>query len=292
MRFIERVDLDCEKWDALVESNPSASFFSYSWYLDALAEHWCIYVDDAYSKGVALPYVKRMGIEVLYVPVFSRYISVHGALTSAEVDAIRHRFRVIEFATNGLLFPEDSKRRFQCIDADEDRVVSSQGKRSLKKAQKEGVSVTRHADYTIVMKAIREELDGKFDGVNTQQLTRLDHLFSAAKDKGLVFVFEVSDGDQSGGIICLADIEKMLYVKGACPLELKRKGGMYAALNEAILYAKKQGLNFDFGGSNVEGVSRFNHNLGGKDCEYHYFENKNVPWWFSLGRKFKKRIKG
>ena len=90
--------------------------------------------------------------------------------------------------------------------------------------------------------------------------------------------------------MCLYDEHQVLYVKGACPENLKLNGGMYLALNQAIEFASDHGLLFDFGGSNVEGVKRFNHNLGGIDTQYFFHQKDEGPAMFKFARKLKKRI--
>ena len=90
--------------------------------------------------------------------------------------------------------------------------------------------------------------------------------------------------------MCFEAKNQLLYVKGTVDAETKSKGGMYLALNAAINYAKEKNLKFDFGGSNVEGVKRFNYNLGGVDATYFMHVQNNGPVWFKLAKIIKKRL--
>ena len=78
MKIIQREHIDSQKWDALVSSSPYNSVFSLSTYLDSVAENWCVLTDDDYSKGIALPFTIRLGIKVVYTPVFVRYLEWFG----------------------------------------------------------------------------------------------------------------------------------------------------------------------------------------------------------------------
>ncbi|XOV67503.1 MAG: hypothetical protein ACFHU9_17955 [Fluviicola sp.] len=286
MRIIERSAVNVNQWNALVRQ-AGGSFFSYSWYLDAVAENWCLLIDDDYSRGMALPYTKRMGVEILYVPIFSRTMEAMGELSDDAINLIKKRFKVIELATRNNIFSTNETRVHQVIIDYDNRKLSSQAKRSLKKALNSGVQTTGNESYSFVFNAIEEELQGKFKGVDAERMTRLNRLFQSAEQVGSLKVFEVSDGDQTGGIVCLEDETKLLYLKGACPEKLKKSGGMYFALNSAIEYAKERNLSFDFGGSNVDGVRRFNKNLGGVDQTYYYYESNEAPFWFQWARKIK-----
>lgn len=291
MKFIERADLNIAKWDALVNSDASASFFSYSWYLDAVAENWCVLVTDDFSAGIALPYSRRLGVEILYVPIFGRHSHVFGSLNSSSLEAITKRFKVREFAITTSLFGQEQERVHQVISDFENRKLSSQAKRSLKKAKNTDVVLTDNENYDSIFLAIQQELEGKFQGVNAERLQRLEKLFTNAQENGVLKVFEVTDGKETGGIVCLESETQVLYLKGACPENLKRNGGMYMALNAAIEYAQSKNSIFDFGGSNVEGVKRFNTNLGGSDQAYYFHEVNKAPFWFQWARKIKNRSK-
>lgn len=289
MKIIDRSAIDVKRWNALVNCAPLASFFSYSWYLDAVAENWCILVNDDYTKGLALPYTKRMGVELLYIPIFSRSMQAFGALSQEDLRQIQERFSVIELATTTALFSSDTRRVHQVITDFHQRKLSSQAKRSLKKATNSGVEVTGSTSFELVFKAIEQELQDKFKGVDAERLKRLKNLFVAAESQSYIKVFEVSGGSETGGIVCLQNETELLYVKGACPENLKKIGGMYTALNAAIEFAKENDLRFDFGGSNIEGVQRFNKNLGGADQSYYFHEENNAPIWFKWARKMKNR---
>ena len=71
MKLIYRNEIDLEKWDALVRSKSDAAVFSLSSYLDAVAENWCVYVDEKYTKGIAVPFTKRLGVKICYTPNLS-----------------------------------------------------------------------------------------------------------------------------------------------------------------------------------------------------------------------------
>ena len=291
MKLVSRADINIDKWNALVSEYPKASFFSYSWYLDAVAEDWCVLVEEDYTAGLALPFTKRMGVEILNVPIFSRFSRPFGRIESEDLVLVKERFKVREFGVSDRIFDTTEERTYQVIEDFETRKLSSQAKRSLKKAEKEQITVSMHTDYHTVMHAIFSELEGKFSGVDAGRLKALEQLFEAGKKKGRIKVFEVKGGQESGGIVCLYDKRQVLYLKGACPEKLKRNGGMYLALHTAIEFAKDNKVRFDFGGSNVDGVRRFNLNLGGQDRLYYFHQVNDGPLWFQWARKLRHAVR-
>ena len=114
----------------------------------------------------------------------------------------------------------------------------------------------------------------------------MENLCEALKNHGCLKVLQVvSDHKIVGGILLVTFNESLLYLKGTALPDTKQKGGMYLVMHEAIQKAAVANCKFDFGGSNVSGVQRFNLNLGGKDNIYYRLKWNNSPWWFKLAKK-------
>ncbi len=293
MLLVEREHIDINKWDALVKSTPNVSPFSTSWYLDAVAENWCVLVDADYTAGIALPYTIRAAQEILYTPIFTRYSEWLGekAMIEDHIDKVLNRFKIAEVTLRTKLI-DDSTEEFvyQEIDPEKERTLHTQAQRSLKKADKHGLTVKTGTDYNNVFKVVETELSGKIAGIDNQSMKALNKLFIAAKEASVLKVFEVIQDETScGGIVCIEFQNRLLYLKGTVVETVKKNGGMYKALNEAILYAQDKQLIFDFGGSRQEGVKAFNHNLGGLDTVYYSYRINNGPKWFSLARSIRNK---
>ncbi|MBL1280747.1 MAG: hypothetical protein COA33_010760 [Fluviicola sp.] len=284
MKIVARENIDVKRWNSLVSSTKNADFFSYAWYLDAVAENWCILVNDDYSQGIALPFSIRLGVETLYTPIFVRYVEILGEVEDATIfeELIRSRFKNILLATKQKMFANSSELIYQEIAKQEDRKLGSQAKRMLNKASKSELSCNQSVDYQLVLTVIKGGLTNKYQGLTEKSMQSLEGLFENAKGVNALSVYQIND---LGGIVCLQNDYQTLYLKGAVDDETKNKGGMYLALNSAIEEAQKANKLFDFGGSNSEGVKRFNHNLGGEDVVYYSHENLNYPWWYRLLKK-------
>ena len=287
MKIIERSHIDSEKWNALVDQTADATFFSYSWYLDATAEEWCALVDDDYTAGIALPYSKRLGVETLYTPIFVRYIEWLGdkkELKKSET-LIRERFKNMHISTRQkILGVEYEEYVYQELVPTGERGIGSQAKRMLKKAAKNELSSVKSTDFSHVSEVIRSELKNKFAGIDGTSLSALDKLFAAAAEAKVLQSYSI---EGKGGVVCLAKESRTLYLKGTVLPEVKDAGGMYLVLNRAIEEAHAKGKIFDFGGSRAAGVKRFNHNLGGKDIEYYNYKVDKTPFWFKFARRIR-----
>lgn len=290
MKFIEREDINVEKWDDLVKVS-NGQFFSFSWYLDSLADNWCILMDEDYERGIALPYTSKFGVDTLYVPIFSRNVEWFGEKIDPEKlhELITSRFKSIDIAfTSPLLGEPATEYIYQHILPGVESKSKKQADRMLKKAMKHDLAVTLSDDYRPTLSTIRAELGGKFEGVNEKTIARLERLIIAAQRQNALQVFSIGE---EGGILCLMNEQSLLYLKGTTTSECKGKGGMYLLMKTAIEEAQDKGLEFDFGGSRVEGVRRFNTNLGGVDETYYHYNIDNSPWWFRVLKSVKKSVR-
>ena len=135
MKFIQREHIDCAKWDALVKSDASVSVFSLSAYLDAVAENWCVFTDEEYTKGIALPFTFRLGVKTCYTAVFLRYVEWIGEQT-VQFDKLISLLQA-EFPGGQLCIKQDvlgypsEEFVFQNIPVLTERTINSQAKRML-----------------------------------------------------------------------------------------------------------------------------------------------------------------
>lgn len=290
MRFIQREHIDCAKWDALVKSDSSASVFSLSTYLDAVAENWCVFTDDHYSKGIALPFTYRLGVKTCYTAVFLRYVEWIGEQT-VQFDQLISLLQA-EFPGGQICIKQDilgypsEEFVFQRILDLTERTINSQAKRMLVKSEKAGFYLEEATAIDGIQTIIAEELPQKIATINDSSLSVLQQLTANLQSEKLLKIRAVKKDNQLvGGLYLVEFNETVLYLKGAFTAEAKASGAMYFAMNEAIKQAQAAGKSFDFGGSRVEGVRRFNVNLGGHDQVYFSYEWNNAPFWFKLLKK-------
>lgn len=287
MKLVGRENIDIQKWDALVKRS-SDDFFSYSWYLDALSDNWCVITNEECSKGIAIPFTSKLGVNLGYIPVFSRYTEWLGPEPELNaVQLIKSNFKGYDLRCKQQLGLESERLNVhQEIREGSERKLGSQAKRMLKKAEKKEYHILESGDYQFALNLIEDELSGKFKGVDQNAVDRLRELCNKALDQEALKVFTI---EGVGAIICLVSNKKTLYLKGTATEDGKKNGAMYHLMNHAIEFSQKNNSVFDFGGSNVDGVKQFNHNLGGKDVEYFAYSKDSSPFWYKLLRKLKHR---
>ncbi len=290
MKLIARDQINAEKWNSLVATH-SKNIHSYSWWLDEISETWCVFSDDDYTCGIALPFNRKAWIKTLHVPIFSEYPEWLGSVANQFLlsDVIQTNFECVECGFENL------ELRFNTTYFPSQRLseinYSKMAVRNIKKARDHGYSLKWEADFESVYQIIEKELKWKTESMNPHNFKKLQ----TALQKALIFDFVkvlalYKDHKLCGGLILIETQEQVYYVKGAVDPDAKSKGGMYLAMEEAILSTLKNKKVFDFGGSKVEGVRNFNLQFGGKDIYRPYYSINHAPFWFNLLKRFKKMI--
>jgi hypothetical protein len=271
------------KWDELVSLN-QCSVFSESVYLDATAANWSILYSDDFKSGMACPYVIKGGVKILVTPFFNRFMEWVGEPVPEQelIAALKREFPVADLQV-GRGFSLN-QRIYQKLDPGKLK-LNQQAKRSLNKSV--DFVVTSEQNIPAMMNLLQNELQNRIHGINEQTLPILEKLVVNYADKRLL-QFNLSDGNNwLGGIWILETDTAVLYLKGTTNDETKKSGGMYKLMLSAIEYAGSREKIFDFGGSNVESVRRFNLNFGAEDVVYSHISWNNAPFWWKIVKKIR-----
>jgi hypothetical protein len=296
MKFISRENIDCQKWDDLVAKTLGSSVFSLSSYLDEIAENWMVYVDENYTKGIAVPFSVRLGVKTCYTPIFITSLEWLGEKDGAVVQfakEVKTHFPIGNYCIRQQLEVLNSAEFIeQIIPSDSTLSLGSQAKRMINKSEKQAYRIERSSNKAEIFSLIRSELLPKISSLTEVNIQRLEKSMDKMSELGHLQVLSVFQGDVCVGGLLLIDFNHtVLYLKGAFTDDAKKNGAMYAAMYRAIKQAKSEGKNFDFGGSRVEGVRHFNLQLGGIDRTYYCHQWDNSPLWYRWAKQLRKAVR-
>lgn len=291
MRFIPRNKIDIERWNQLV-SEDEATPCDYSWFLDAVAENWYVYVSDEYSKGIAFTTKTNLGVENVVVAPYVRQNRFYGVWSSTEMEAF---VSSLQKKFKGGIFQTDKKisshvRTCQILqDAME---LSTHAKRNLKKAEKNHLFSRITDQIEPSFSLMKDELSVKIKSFDTfHQAVLLQLLQNLQKNDCLIIREIVMDDKVLGGLFFFRGKERILFLKGSATPEGKKLGGMYLAMLDQIKETLSQKLLFDFDGSEVPGVQRFNEYFGAENSTYYQIQWDNNPFWYRLIKKLYLKLK-
>jgi len=290
MRIIRLQEIDVERWDALVADDEHGPY-DYSWYLDAVAKNWYIYVDENYTKGFAFTTDQRLGIENITVAPFVRENRFYGTWEKTEIDAA---FQFLQTQFYGGIFQTDfpiaeKKRTYQIV---RKLQLAEHARRNIKKAQKRDLKVAESSSIEPAFSIMCEELAQKINDFDHRHQFLLKNALKAMQQNNKLIIKEIrKENNVLGGLFFFRGKNCDLYLKGGACDEGKKSGGMYLAMQQQISETLAQGKYFDFDGSEVPGVKRFNEYFGTEEAEYFQLSWDENPWWFRSAKAIYRRIK-
>jgi hypothetical protein len=295
MKIVERNLIDTDRWDALVSASGSSDVFSLSFYLDIVAENWCIFVDDDYTRGIALPYVTRLGIKLCYTPTFVRYLEWYGDSMDdfRFMSEMKHHFPSGRLYTKHKIRTRKLKRRiYQVLSASEEKEFSPQTAKMLEKFERSELNLEWDTNEDEIIRLLRTDSPVKANALDRKTMKVLQELVEQLKQKGFLKTLNVTVGTTFlGGVFLIEFNGKLLQLRSAFTRSAKEMGAMYGVLEKAIQTAREQEMLFDFGGSNAESIKRVHHYLGGEDQKYYVINWDNTPSWYKFLMKLRNIFK-
>lgn len=294
MKFLDRKDIDTDKWNNRIQNDPSENIFCYTWYLDATAENWGALVSGDYDTILPVPFTSKLGVKRFYQAPFTREYTIFGndfGWTEA-ITFLKEHFSHLDFRTSMANVLTDSLERVhQELELNENynEGFRSNAKRLIKKGHKNfHFHVEGHPADLIQL--FQETVGHKINAIGSEELKRLEKLMdNALKDENAEMIIAKNEnGDFVAGGFFLKDKTRITYLKGAATEEAKKLGAMYALFDFAFERYLPDFDLFDFGGSDVENVATFYKKFGAIDRKYYNYTLDKTPFWFKALKKMKK----
>lgn len=295
IRHVRHTEINKKKWDACIRNASNGSVFAFSWYLDVVSPGWEALVSGDYETVFPLTGRKKLGFAYLYQPFFTYYWDVYsekpvtGDVRMKFLESIPDRYRFIEIALAKLPSGSDiglkaTERKAQHIALDQDyksirSAYSENLLRNLKKAEQSGYNTTPGLAVTELVELFRKENREKIREFGKKEYKLMMDALTACEKNGCCFLRDIRDkkGNTLARAAFLKEPGRILYFKGAVAGEGKKNGAMHFLMDSVIREYSGTKTNFDFGGSNVPGVARFNHHFGAVDFVYFHVRRNRLP---------------
>lgn len=303
IRFLNRSEIDAEKWDEVISHSPAETLYPYSWYLDASAIKWSALVMDDYRFVMPLVWNKKYGIRYLYQPLFCQQL---GVFSREFVDPLvveefvglmmKHfRFGVLNFNMKNMV---GDHRRREVYDRanyvlplhgpyeDIRQSFSVNAKRNLKRSMELERSVDRQIGLDELMAFKREnDLVKKTEA----QYAKMQEQFASVAHFSKAVIYGLRDEE---GLVAAAFMAfsktRIIYLLSVSNERGKQQRAMFRIVDELIKVHSASMLSLDFEGSNIPNIARFFMGFGAKPEIYQGVSFNRLPVPFILGKKYGK----
>ena len=302
IRYIAHNDLDKSKWDRCIEISTNGIVFAYSWYLDAVCDHWDALVLNEYEAVFPITKKSKLGLNYFFNPIFALQLGVFSnkkittSLVNQFLEAIPKKLKLIDIQLNfgnsveNQLF-EVSNKRCQFIDLsfsyeEISKKYSTNLKRNLSKARKQNCEIVLSVETENVIKLFKENRGDTLKEMKDEQYKRLHFVLIELKQRKLGKIYECWLDNELVASACFSITNnRIIYIKGGSTPRGREVGAMHLIMDEVIHLNSNSNLIFDFGGSSIEQVARFNHSFGALDYDYPRLYRNNLPFFVKLLKK-------
>jgi hypothetical protein len=295
IRYIQRKDIDVDKWDACVEAAPNGLIYARSWWLDTMADHWDALVIGEYDIIMPLTWRQKWGIKYLYQPAFSQQL---GVISSCEVSAkdahcfyteLQKKFRFAEINLNYLnVFEETTLRQNFVLDINVDYAsIASHYKTDLNKnlhrSAKAGFTYSSDIQNLKVIELFKDTYKNKIV-LSDDGFSKLNKAVEIGERKGMIVSRRVSDenGNISAAVLCLKDNKRIYFLLSVIPIAARVQRGNHFLVDSLIREFSRQPFLLDFEGSDIEGIAHFYKVFGATNQPYPFLRFNNLPWPISM----------
>lgn len=296
VRYISANDLDVDKWDACVHSDPEPLMYNLSWYLDTLGDDWDGLVKGDYEAVMPVVYGKKFGQSYVYRPfgVQQQGVSGNGAdnprTIAAFVAELTKRFKYCEVYLNHTN-PVDTIEKPWKVEEKVNLVLPISGsyenlyenfskntKRNIKKAKKNKFVIFEHDPPEVLLRIFKENQGERYK-IDEDFFRVILHLMHVLLHKRRAVLWTLHDERNSpvAGIFVVEYKGRATLLFSAMDDYGKEHGAMAHLINEYLVMASGHVSLFDFEGSNELGLERFYKGFGAVHRNYSFLKYNRLP---------------
>ena len=301
IRLIESENIDENKWMRMLNNTTSIhSQYCEYWYINSVCKKWKAYVKGDYESGFPFAISSKAGYKIIYQPFFTRqfpFLGIHDSqFMSSVISLMKQEYRWIRinlpFAFNELT-TKSNLLNFQSLNLSAEYSLiydnySTNAKRILKKTG--GFKLVKSNDIDGFIEFFNQEVGLKI-GLVDENYKCLKLLITNGLSNHKMQLYSIENKGAFLGFACFYFHENIInYLKGALNEDGKKLGGMYFAFDQIIQqYAGKDCI-FDFGGSNLKGISTFYKKFGAQDLTYYSHDYNQLPKLINKLKKIKDKL--
>jgi len=298
IHYLVNKEINRQKWDAIIATNPKGLPYAWSWYLDATTQgQWDALVSEDYQYIMPLPWNQIIpGVKQVFAPFFSQQLGLFGPSISNKIvldfiAAIPPHFKKIKLPLHhnssdiieaGQLgnFREkknlilDLNPSYEKIHANYSKSLRKRIRSAIKNSQ-----VQKSNDVAEVFTFYKQHLSDKIKLSNSEWKRVLSILNTISqKMNSLILEVHNMDGSRTGMGLFLITPKRVINLFGASNEEGKKTFSMHLMVDTVIQQYAGQPLLFDFEGSEIPGIYDFFKSFGSVEANISVYEKNNLPW--------------
>ncbi len=291
MKLLASQHIDKRKWDQMVASDEQLDFFSLSWVQDILHTNWEMLCGNDGGYILNIPTGTKFGLPYSLQPFFIR--SLHVPLKYKDQLAVISQFLKKSGRYVRLNIDSDKKEifksfgKFQALNLSNDLEgikanYATNAKRILKKIPVEFI-FAQSTNVPEFISFFREQKGEELSGFTPDVWRRLTNLLEETQNRGMLSIRTI----HFNGVIIAAGAfisykGTCYFLKGTATPEGKKRGAMYALIDQVISSVHETHHTLDFVGSNNDNIAQFYRKFGALNHAYGIINMRYIDFFISF----------
>lgn len=294
IHYIQQPGIDKVKWDNCIDQAVNGLIYGYSWYLDAIADHWDALVLNDYEAVMPLTWNKKYGIHYLFQPYFCASLGVFSEkeieqkLVEAFLRKIPAKFKYIDiylnqqnlFSINDFPLTErinyvlSLENNYDAISA----AYRSNLKRNIKKAETGGLLVKEGIDLNEIILLAKETMQ-RISAITDEQISRFQKAVAGAEKKQkaeTIGIYSKAD-ELLASAVFLYSHHRWYYILVGNHPNGKTLGASHYLIDRFIKKHAATHSLLDFEGSDIRNLAFFYSSYGAKEERYPALRMNRLP---------------
>ncbi|MEO9571328.1 MAG: GNAT family N-acetyltransferase [Polaribacter sp.] len=292
IKYIKRKDLNTIKYDACIEQSIQSRIYAFSWYLDIVAENWDVLVLGDYDAVMPIPLRKKYGIKYIYTPFWLIQLGIFTREDENENEfliKLFETFRFVETRTNtrnsfSMFHLYQKKRHLQFLDLKEPYEIllskfRRDRKKDLLKAKKNKLFVKIEYSPKNLIDLHSSNVGKRVKEFKEKDYATLTSLMKTCikRKKGEILSVYNEEGMLVASGFFLMDKKRIVKLVSSTDFNNRKNGANTFLIERAICRYYKGYEFFDFGGSSIESIKKFNLSFGSSIENYIELKYNNLP---------------
>jgi len=289
--YLTSATIDKTRWDQCISDAPNGLIYSFSFYLDHMADEWDALVLNDYEAVMPLPTRKKWNIEYIYQPLFIAQLGITGknigsATVKAFLDAIPKKFRLWECPLNyGNLFPLEGYGMYERKNfilplgnsySNLQANYNENIRRNIRKAEQYGCARNSRVSIDEVI-----ELAGGIERPGSMRdMDHFKNLYQLLESRNMADIYGINaSGELLACCVFLYSHKRAYYILVGNHPNGRISGASHALIDNFISDHAEKDLTLDFEGSDIPGIAQFYKSFGGKEEKYAALKKNRLPWY-------------
>jgi len=279
IRKVRYQDIDFEKYNYCIENSVQKNFYCKKDNLDFLCKNWELLVYGDYEAVMPIPYVKKLGIKLVDMPLFCQQLGIFSKMNDVSinkklVDYFRKKYSIInyQFNYNNTISDITTKKNY-VIPVQEYAFLR---RKKYFKGRKSTVKTAQYLEYREVSTHahILDFIKDNFKGLEKEsdQEFFIKYLFFLEKNEKLKIFGSYFDNQLTNLAFVIDDLNSFSLL-GLINNEAMKEHNGASFLIDRILQDHIESKPFNFMGGSIRGIEVFFKSFGAELQEYPVIQN-------------------